>query len=276
MGIVIAAWALLGQFFMQDRISDKEAKKEFDAKGIALTTTTVKINSVSMHYAKTGSDTMPTIVFVHGSPGSWSAFKRYLQDTDLLKHYRLIAIDRPGFGYSDFGETAGLSQQAAVVGALLHQIDNTKPIYLVGHSYGGPLIIKLAAENTTIIKGLVILSGAVDPGQEKKELWRPVLIYSPLRWLVPSVLRYSNEELWWLKKNLVKLKDDFPKVICPVTIMHGDKDVLVPYANAGYAQRRLINAASVKMVTLHNENHFIVWTQYEAIKTVLSTLQTPQ
>jgi pimeloyl-ACP methyl ester carboxylesterase len=56
----------------------------------------------NLHYIETGNAQKPTLI-LHGSPGSWNAFKEYLQDTTLLKKYRMIAIDRPGFGYSDFG-----------------------------------------------------------------------------------------------------------------------------------------------------------------------------
>jgi pimeloyl-ACP methyl ester carboxylesterase len=42
----------------------------------------------NLHYIETGNAQKPTLIFLHGSPGSWNAFKEYLQDTTLLKKYR--------------------------------------------------------------------------------------------------------------------------------------------------------------------------------------------
>jgi pimeloyl-ACP methyl ester carboxylesterase len=186
--------------------------------------------------------------------------------------YRLISIDRPGLGYSDFGNTLNLQKQSALISLLLHSLSNGKPVHLVGHSLGGPLIVKIAADHPELVSSLVILAGAVDPSLEKKEYWRPVLTYTPLRWLVPSAMRYSNEELWYLKKDLKKLVDDFAKVTCPVLIFHGDKDNLVPIANVEYAKKMLTHAASVNTTIFSGANHFIVWTKYGEIKDALLRL----
>lgn len=271
--LIIIAWIIAARLIMQFRISDRKAKQVFAEDNTVATFHDVKIGRRTLHYVQTGNDSLPTIVFIHGSPGSWSAFMQYLSDSDLNKKYRLIAIDRPGFGYSGFGSTCDLPSQAKYISQLLHKLDNKKPLFLLGHSLGGPLALKLAADNSDIVRGIVILAGSVDPGAEKKELWRPVVIYSPLRWLVPSAWRYSNDELWWLKKDLVKLKDDFPKVTCAVYILHGDKDHLVPVSNAAYAKQMLLHAVSVQTIILPGQDHFIPWTKFKEIKGLLLTLQ---
>lgn len=267
--IILIAWIIIARLIMQFRISDEKAKKYFSEDQVIATFHDEKISGRTLHYVQTGNDSLPTIVFVHGSPGSWSAFMRYLSDSDLQKKYRLISIDRPGFGYSGFSRTCDLPSQSKYISGLLQKLNNNKPLFLLGHSLGGPLVVKLAADNPAIVKGLVILAGSVDPAAEKKEKWRPVIIYSPLRFLVPSAWRYSNDELWWLKKDLVKLQDDFPKVTCPVHILHGDKDHLVPVSNVAYATKMLANAASVDTTILPGEDHFIPWTRFEEIKSVL-------
>ena len=53
-------------------------------------------------------------------------------------------------------------------------------------------------------------------------------MYFPLEYIVPGAMRPSNRELWYLKTDLVKLKEDFPKINIPVYIVHGDKDNMVP------------------------------------------------
>lgn len=270
--IVFISWAILAQSCMQFRISDTEAVSRFKKDHVALVTETVHVDGYPIHYVRTGSDSLPTLFFVHGSPGSWSAFEQYLKDSDLLREYRMIAIDRPGFGYSNFGEARDLQTQSDLMSPVIAQLRNGQPMYVIGHSLGGPVAVKLEADNPSTFSGMVLLAGSVDPREEKPEKWRPWLIKTPLELLVPGAMAPSNRELWYLKKDLVTLREDFPKVTCPVWIVHGDKDSFVPVGNAAYAQKLLVNAASVDVIILKGANHFIPWNRYSDIKKVLLAL----
>ncbi len=271
-GIILIAWILFAQSCMTFRKADSEMKKEFEQKGVVLKTSTEKIDGRNIHYAQTGADSLPTIVFIHGTPGSWNAFSIYLEDKELLQKYRMISVDRPGFGYSDFGKAENLQRQSELMSPLLHKLDNGKPIYLVGHSLGGPMIILLAADNPGFFAGLVLISGSVDPAVEKPEKWRPLLFNTPLNLLVPGAFRPSNVELWYLKKDLVKLEQAYARINCPVYFIHGDKDTWVPPGNVSYAKKLLVNAKSIEELMLPGGNHFIPWTKYKEIKEVLLRL----
>ncbi|MES1216521.1 MAG: alpha/beta hydrolase [Bacteroidota bacterium] len=272
LGIILIAWVILAQSCMQFRISDKEAKKKFSEAGVPLFTETVVVNGFNMHYVKTGNDSLPTLFFVHGSPGSWEAFSQYLEDKELLAKYRMISIDRPGFGYSEFGNAKDLEEQSQLISPLLTLLKNNKPVYVIGHSLGGPMAIRLAADNPQSFSGIVLLAGSEDPAEEKPEKWRPVLYKTPLNFLIPGAMRPSNEELWYLKKDLVILKNEFSKITCPVYIVHGDKDDMVPVGNAAYAKQMLVNAKKVETTILPGANHFIPWQHYKEIKEVLMKL----
>ena len=268
----MVVWLITAQGCMKFRISDTEAKENFKKAGVSLTTATVKIDRANLHYAKTGNDTLPTIIFVHGSPGSWNAFAQYMQDKDLLQKYRMISIDRPGFGYSDFGEARHLEEQSALISPLFKLWQNHKPMYLVGHSLGGPMIIQLNADNPGLFNGLVLLAGSVDPAEEKKEVWRYILDAGVFRYFVPGAMRPSNTELKYFKKDVYALQDKFTMVKCKVFIVHGTKDPLVPVGNSIYAKKKLINAASVNLTLIPDANHFIPRTKYDIIKKVLMEL----
>ena len=262
---------------MTFRKADAEMKKEFEQRGVTLKTVTEKIDGRNIHYAQTGADTLPTLVFVHGTPGSWNAFADYLRDPDLLSRYRLISIDRPGFGYSDFGKAENLQKQSQLLSPLLQKLSNGKEMFLVGHSLGGPMIILLAADNPGYFAGLVLISGSVDPDVEKPEKWRPLLFNTPLNLLVPGAFRPSNVELWYLKTDLKKLKEAYTNIYCPVYFIHGDKDTWVPPGNVSYAKQLLVNATSIEEHMLPGGNHFIPWTKYREIKQVLLRLsENPQ
>ncbi|MEO5999256.1 MAG: alpha/beta hydrolase [Chitinophagaceae bacterium] len=261
---------------MKFRISDTDAKKKFIAKGVVLQTAEKKINGFPLHYAETGNDTLPTLLFVHGTPGSWDAFQNYLVDGELLQHYRIISIDRPGFGYSDFGNAMNLSAQTGIISAWMDSVNNKKSFVIIGHSLGGTLAVKLAAARPQYIKDLVILAGSLDPAEESSEKWRPLLFRTPLNFLVPGALRPSNEELWYLKKDLKEMSIDYEKITCPVYILHGTKDMLVSYRNVAYAKKMFTKSAMVTVTTFENENHFIVWTRQKEITNLLMKLSYQQ
>jgi len=265
-------WIIMAQGCMKLRISDAKAKQNFEKKAVQLITNVVKVVGGNIHYAKTGDDTLPTIVFVHGSPGSWEAFAEYMQDEDLLKKFRMISIDRPGFGYSNFGEAKHLEEQSALISPLFNLWKNGKPIYLVGHSLGAPVIIQLNADNQGLFDGLVLLAGSIDPAEENKERWRYLLDEGVFSYLLPGAFRPSNTELKYFKKDVYILQDKFSLVKCKVSIVHGTKDKFVPVGNAKYAQTKLVNAASVKLILITGANHFIPWTKYDIVKQVLIDL----
>lgn len=265
--VILLLWLIMAQSCMFMRTTDADASKKFTSRNIEYKIKDFKSGNRTIHYVQTGNDTMPTLFFVHGSPGSWDAFQGYLSDSLLLPHFRMISIDRPGFGYSNFGNATNMREQTAIISELLKSIDNKKPMAIIGHSLGGPLAVKLAAENPEInLHYLVILAGSVDPSEEKPENWRIPLDHSFLRYLIPGALRPSNTELLLFKQDVYDLKNDFPKVKCDVIIMQGDKDVLVPPGNSVYAQKELVNAKSIEMTWFKGENHFIPWTKYNDIR----------
>jgi pimeloyl-ACP methyl ester carboxylesterase len=220
----------------------------------------------------TGSDTLPVLIFIHGSPGSWNAFENYLRDNDLLQHFHMVSIDRPGFGYSDYGNAEHMNKQMEIISPLLQKLKNDKPMFLVGHSLGGPLVVELAYRNPELINAFVLLAGSVDPQAEEPEKWRSFISYSPLRYLVPAFLNPSNDELMYFKKDVLEMPLMLSEIRCRVYILHGNHDSLVPYANAIYAKEKMINAASVELITLEGADHFIPWSNYEDIKKVLLRL----
>jgi pimeloyl-ACP methyl ester carboxylesterase len=254
-------------------MSPKKAKEFFEISKTSYIDKSFIDGDNKIHYIQTGNQNNPTIIFVHGSPGSWDAYKEYLKDTLLLKKYRMIAIDRPGFGYSNFRNAQNLETQSKYITTFIKSIDNKKPIILVGHSMGGPVITKLAIDNTKMFSDLVILAGSIDPKAETPEKWRPIIKAFPLRYLIPGALRPANDELWWLKKDLVVMKPNLKNIISDVTVIHGTKDQLVPFSNVGFIKNEFVNAKSMTIIPIENANHFIPWEHYKEIRNVILNLK---
>ena len=270
---LLVFYILICQSCMTMRMSSSKTITFFkDAKTI-FKDSTITVGENKIHYIETGKEENPTLFFVHGSPGSWDAFKDYLKDSLLLKKYRMISVDRPGFGYSDFGKSKNLFEQATILEDFIDKIKNGKNIYLIGHSYGGPAIVKMAVNKPTTYKQIIILSGAIDPDAETPEKWRALFKAKPLRYIVPGALRPANDELWWLKTDLVIMKPTLKKIVCDVVVIHGTKDELVPYGNVAFIEKEFINAKSMEVLSIKNSNHFIPWDHFEDIRNKLLKLK---
>jgi len=258
---------------MTMRMTKKETKAFFASSKTAYIDTSLPIEEYTIHYIETGNKNASTLFFVHGSPGSWDAYKEYLKDSLLLPKYRLIAIDRIGFGYSNFGEAVNLSTQAEIIEKFVNLTSNGKPFYLIGHSMGGPVIVQMAVDKPDSYKQLIILAGAIDPNAETPENWRGVIKTKPLRYIIPGALRPANDELWWLKDDLFLLKPKLKNITSKVTVIHGTKDPLVPFSNVAFIRREFVNAKSLEIIPIENANHFIPWEHYDLIRDVLFKLE---
>jgi pimeloyl-ACP methyl ester carboxylesterase len=268
--VLLFVWILLAQcMIMKERWSDKKAYAVFKSKDVPLQMHDTIINNSHLHYAVCGVDTLPTLVFMHGSPGTWMHYMKFMWDTSMQNKFRIVAIDRPGFGYSSFGKAMHLQEQSNMILPVLEKLKSDKPMFLVGHSMGGPVAVKLAADNPTLFKTVVIVAGAIDVSQEKKETWRKIMSVRPLYWCLPGAFGPSNTELLYLKKDLIPLQNDFAKITCHVLFVHGDKDTWVPIENIAYGKKMMIHAASISADTLHGADHQIPWKNKDAFRDIL-------
>lgn len=269
---LLFCYILLCQSCMTMRLSQNQTSSYFEKQQVDFISKTEVVGVHKIHFIQTGKQNRPTLFFVHGSPGSWDAYKQYLSDSLLLKNYRMIAIDRPGFGSSDFGNAENLATQAKILENFISLIDNQQPIVLIGHSMGGPIITKMATDHPDRFSHLVVLAGSIDPKAETPELWRKIILSKPLRYLIPGALRPSNDELWWLKRDLYEMESDLKKITSKLTIIHGTKDQLVPYRNMAYMNKQFVNAKSIDNISIENANHFIPWEHFTLIRNILLKL----
>ncbi len=245
------------------RMSDEEMRNYFANSGYSPKRHFYQALGRQLHYVEVGDSLRQPILFVHGSPGSWDNFKAFLKDTFLLANCRLMSVDRPGFGQSKAeGAEDELTDQAEALLPILKR--QTRPVILVGHSYGGPVIAEAAIRYPQYIKALVMVAGSVDPSLEPSNWYRYPLKFTPLRWAIPSFFRSSNDELLPLESELKKMTPEWNKIRCPVVVVQGGKDVLVAPDNAKFIRRQLPH---VKVTTIwkENMNHFVPWSDPDLI-----------
>ena len=157
----------------------------------------VEIDGNRIHYVDMGEGR--PIVFVHGLGAQLHHFRH-----TLFAHfgpgYRLIALDRPGSGYSvrANGATGRLPEQAALVRRFIETLGLERPL-VVGHSLGGAITLTLAVEHPEVISGIALLAPLthLEAGMREKtgllnirsRLWRWIMAYTLA---IPTSLRYAR------------------------------------------------------------------------------------
>lgn len=253
---------------MESRTSALALKLQRDDPSAFITYT---VGKRQMRYVDVGrGPDKPLIVFLHGSPGDWRGWADFLTDPDLTQRAELIAVDRPGFGGSGAGDVErSLVQQARDIAPLLNRAASGRRVLLVGHSFGGPLAIRLAMDNSSKVTDLVILAGSIDPAMEQTAWYQYPADWPVISWMLPGVLVVTNREIRALKDELEAMLPLWPRVTQRVTVMQGGKDDLVPPENADFAQKMLTHATTLNIVRIPEMNHFLPWTRYVQVKAVI-------
>jgi pimeloyl-ACP methyl ester carboxylesterase len=217
-----------------------------------------------LSYLAAGDHDAPRIIFIHGSPGKAAAYVDYLQDPRLAR-FEAIAVDRLGYGESSAsGPVMSFRRQAAAIAPLLEVRQGQRPI-LVGHSLGVPIAARLAADNPDLVGGLILIAGPLDPGLEQPRWYNAAAGLPPVSGILAGKLRVSNREMFAARRQLRLLGPLLERITCPVTVVHGTADRLVPFGHLEYAARALGSSRDLRVVEIEGEDHFIPRTRPELV-----------
>ncbi len=222
----------------------------------------------------------PPLVYLHSAGGEteWTAFH-----DALAGQFTLYAPAHPGFALSE-----GLDQIEDIADMVWHYVDlfehlqlNNVPV--VGFSLGAWLGVELAILRPGLVSKLVMVAAAglhVD-GAPMSELFvdnfdhmRKLLFFDPENPVIPSVIPSSLDDpriLLWLRAREAtarvawnpylhnpKLPQHLHRVKCPVLLLWGRHDRLIPVAHGQYYADQLPNA---RLVTLDNCGHMLPFEQ---------------
>ncbi len=263
---------------MRFRTSDKSTKTQFDEHGVPVKIEYYqpKNENYTVRTISSGNKKSTTaILFIHGAPGSADAFYGYLQDSTLLTKAFLISYDRPGYGYSNFGESEiSIAKQAEVVSELIEHYQ-LKNVILVGHSFGGPIAALTSLQNKNVAS-VLLLAPAIDAKHEKIMWIANFAKWKLTKWMVPTSLVVSADEKFTHVQELKALNTSWGEIKIPTVHIHGKKDNIVPFENLYYS-KKAFPSDYFKAIILEEGNHFIPWKNKDIVlQELLKLLKTQQ
>ena len=229
----------------------------------------VKVTGRTLRVAQMSGTGHTPLLLIHGSPGDWQAWARYLDAPALSAFSPRIAVDRPGFGGSDPGAVIpDLRAQAALLAEL---IPAGPPAIVVGHSLGGPLVGWLLLDHPDKFCGGVIIAGSLSPTLEAPRWYNRLGDTWLAHRLAPPELMWANAEILALPTELKKLEPEWPRLRRPIILLQGRKDQLVDHRTADYADHHLPTAYR-EIIRIPDQGHFLLWTQPQTIIAAINRL----
>lgn len=232
------------------------------------------VDNIRINYEQKGSGDL--IVLLHG----WgSNIKLFANLIDLLsKKYTVVAMDMPGFGESQEPPSAWcVDDYADFVIKFLADYD-AKQVMLLGHSFGGRVIIKLNSRKDlpfSISKVILVDSAGILPPKSNKKSWRTrkykmgkaFLSTKIMQKLAPDALeklrvKYGSADYAaaspLMRQVLVKVVNEdleplLPNIKCPTLLIWGVNDTATPLSDGEKMEKLIPDAGLVK---LENAGHY--------------------
>jgi len=146
--------------------------------------TSVGVEGLRMHYVDEGPRDASPVLMLHGEP-SWSYLYRHMIPLVAAAGHRVIAPDLIGFGKSD--KPSAIDDYSYLthmnwMQQFIEALDLTN-ITLVCQDWGSLIGLRLAAENESRFRAIIIGNGMLPTGDQKTprafHLWKNFAIYSP-------------------------------------------------------------------------------------------------
>ena len=223
------------------------------------------------------AESVPTLLFLPG----WGASKELWWNTLRLlgTEYRCVAVDLPGTHGTPFDPARVTMRHLADWVAHVCTLLNAPRVTLVGHSLGGNMAAQTALDYPGLVSRLVLVGAALEtdklprrallalsPRLGRHALWLTRWASGPLAFLgrnVPhehrggNLLPMARRTHLFLQHNTDAVlsahlsalhgnplgKETLAQLTCPVLIMHGRGDAIIPVARARAMARSLPNAA---------------------------------
>jgi pimeloyl-ACP methyl ester carboxylesterase len=185
-----------------------------------------------MACTSSGKNPKGLILYFHGNSRSIKGWARYAKDF-FRYDYDVVLVDYRGFGKSTGKRSeSGMLEDMQFVYSTLAKQYGEPHLIVYGRSLGSGFAAKLACDNHP---RYLILDSPYYNFTRVIERFLPVL---PVR----LVLRYNLRTDKWL-----------PRVNCPVYILHGTRDFLIPIRHSIELQK--IHPRRITLIRIHGGGH---------------------
>jgi len=256
--------ALLFKIILIPPPSISELQEEFKNKGANLISSSLLLPEGRLHFLEVGKNTLPTLVLIHGSPGEVSVWKRTILENALFLKFRILIIDRPGYGKSSL-KGGSLSYQSKKMATFIEEKCNS--CVVMGHSYGGALALQLGADYPKKIRKVISLAGTVSAKYQSPKWYNYWASNRLINMILPQPFRISNDEMIKLPSDLSALKDRTKGLSIPIIFFQGGTDFLVDPLSPFEWLKTLDN---VTVVYGAEKDHFIIWNSVNWVSSVLN------
>lgn len=232
------------------------------------------VNGIKINYEQKGEGEL--IVLLHGWGSNIKLFANLIEL--LSKKYMVVAMDMPGFGESEEPPSAWcVDDYAKFVIDFLSDYD-TKKVMLLGHSFGGRVIIKLNSRNDLpfeITKVILVDSAGILPPKSNKKSFRTyyykagkaILSTGIAQKIAPDALENFRKKMGsadyaaaspLMRQVLVKTVNEdleplLPNIKCPTLLVWGVNDTATPLSDGEKMEKLIPDAGLVK---LENAGHY--------------------
>jgi len=211
----------------------------------------IDIKGLKIEYIEEGTGT--PVLLLHGWGASFDTYKGIINA--LKDRCRMVAVNFPGCGQSEtMSEPWKLEDYCDFCLEFMEKLNLENPI-VIGHSHGGRVTLKMAAEKMITPPKIVLLdSSGLIPKKSFKQKFRAKSFKVIKKTLSLPIIRNHSEGLLnkarahygsadynaapeVLRKTLVSLvntdlRDIIPNISSPTLLIWGDKDTATPIEDA--------------------------------------------
>lgn len=252
-------------------LTDKELDEHYKDKKTRPQLKYLSYKNLHIYHAITGDTAKPLLLFVHGAPGNWYSSLKLLDDTLLQKSFRMISIDRVGFGKSNYGlSLPSVDRHVRYLEQIVAEYNTTgQPVYMVGSSYGAPIVASFATQNPFLVKELYMVSPVIDPETEKMFWFSYAAKLSLINFWLPRSLTVTSDEKSAHRREMRKLKPHLKNIRSKTYVLMGSKDWLAHPSNFTYLQKMLVNARQPEFIMIQDEGHTLLSDRPDVVKNLL-------
>jgi pimeloyl-ACP methyl ester carboxylesterase len=207
------------------------------------------------------------VILIHGLAGSGRWWRRNVPT--LATRFRTYVVDLPRFGVMHGRGRFVLAEAATWLWEWMRSI-GLRHAHLIGHSMGGLIAIRLAAQRPDAVSRLVLLAPAGVPAarslaahalpllraaRHSKPGFLPLLAY--------DAVRAGPRTLWRAAQEIVSedVREDLAAIRSPTLVIMGQNDALVPPAVGRMLQE---NIADARLLVLKGAGHVVMFDQPDA------------